>query len=119
MVINKIRRIAQPGTTIPKPKPKGIFSVKGNGIRRDQDALIYTIPNHVNPNKPYKKGINASEFEKSYKQLKNTGKLTRSWFQKNLPKCEAEGPCNFTTVGGLFILLGKAKYEGSGIYQWV
>lgn len=117
MIIERLRRIAPPGTIIPKPQPNGSFFVKGDGMRRGEYALIYTIPNHSSPLKPYQKGITVTELENSYERLINAGKLTRPWFKRNLPECDKEGPCNFTTVGGLFVLLGKARYEGRGLYQ--
>jgi len=36
------------------------------------------------------------------------------WFDQYLSKCAAEGGCNFTTIGGIFILLGEAYYAGPG-----
>jgi hypothetical protein len=60
-VIDKIRKVAPPGTVTPKPEAKEVFRVKGNGTRCGEDAIIYTIPNHSNPNHPYQKGVTASE----------------------------------------------------------
>ena len=115
MIIHLIRAVAPPGTIIPKPE-KGEFRIKGDGMRRGQDAIIYLVPNHINPKKPTPKGINASEFEAAYKQLIQTESLTCRWFKRYLPKCYKEGHCNFTTTGGLFELLGIAKYQGKGVY---
>jgi hypothetical protein len=98
-------------TIIPKPEAKGAFKIKGLGKRRKEKALIYYIPNHNNPEKPYQKGITASEFEIAYQQLLNNGELSRSWFNKNLSQCAEEGTCNFTTVGGIFELLDLAVYN--------
>ncbi len=116
MIFEHMLRIAPPGTVIPKPEAKGEFRVKGLGMRRGEKAIINTIPNHQRPERPYEKGINISEFEAACKQLMTAGALTRQWFKDNLPGCESEGSCNFTTVGGLFVLLGKAKYAERGIY---
>jgi hypothetical protein len=102
---------------IPKPRAKGKFRVERIGQRRGEKAIIYSIPNNVDPNSPYEKGITESEFKKAYDRLVQSGELTRKWFKKSLASCESEGPCNFTTVGGLFILLGKAVYYGPGIYR--
>ena len=69
MTINILENILtniKVGTVIPKPDAKKDFIVKGWGKRRKEDALIYFIPNHKNPNKPYQKGITKSEFEESY-----------------------------------------------------
>ena len=116
MIINSLLNIAAPGTIIPKPKAKKDFIVKGIGIRRNEKALIYLIPNHKNPEKPHEKGITFSEFEKAYKNLIASGEFTHEWFNKNLSKCSQEGSCNYTTIGGLFELLKISKYSGLGIY---
>jgi len=103
------------GEVIPKPNTKKPFRIKGMGHRRNEEALIYFIPSHTRPS-PYQKGITLSEFESAYSQLKISGKLTRQWFNLNLPICAKEGSCNFTTVGGIFELLKLAKYYGKGCY---
>jgi hypothetical protein len=117
MVIDRVFKIAPPGAVIPKPFATRQFHVVRMGKRRRERALIYSIPNKKRPRYPYEKGVTASEFKKAYDQLITTGQLTRSWFKKKFPACEAEGPCNFTTVGGLFILLGKAMYVTRGVYH--
>lgn len=116
MIVNKVRSFVLPGTVIPKPEAKGQFVVKGWGERRGETALIYSIPNHSNPLKPYHKGITESEFEKAYEVLVRRGEFTRQWFNDNLPACAQEGGCNFTTIGGIFQLLGVAKYAERGMY---
>jgi hypothetical protein len=103
------------GTIIPKPDPKGNFEIKGWGQRRGGEALIYTIPNHKNPAKPYEKGIALTEFRQAYDQLQRSGELSRRWFNANMPGCAKEGGCNFTTIGGIFQLMGYANYK-RGLY---
>jgi hypothetical protein len=117
MITEKILQIAKSGTRIPKPNANADFLIKGVGKRRNEDAIIYLIPNHQNPQKPYSKGITFSEFEKAYSELQSSGMFTREWFNKNLPECSKEGGCNFTTIGGIFELLNIAKYAGMGNYQ--
>ena len=117
MVFERILAVAPPGTVIPKPKAKGVFLVKGPGIRRGEKALIYLIPNHKDPQKPREKGVTVSEIEAAYRELTRSGEFTRQWIIRNLPDCYREGGCNFTTIGGLFILLGEAKYSGPGVYK--
>jgi len=119
MLEGRIKAVAPPGTIIPEPRAQGQFRVKGDGIRRNQHALIYTIPNHKNPTAPHEKGITYAELEKAYAQLRQTGMLEMKWFQKHLTACNAEGSYNFTTAGGLFELLGEAKYERLGAYRWL
>ena len=115
-LLNRILKKAPPGTVIPKPHG-GTFKVKGQGMRRGEDSVVYFIPNHREPTKPYEKGIRASELERAYDRLTKSGLLTHEWFRTHLPACEAEGSCNFTTVGGLLILLGVATYASRGAYR--
>lgn len=117
MIADRIKKSISSGVIIPKPEADGNFTVKAWGVRRGEHALIYCIPNHSNPLKPYEKGITESEFEKAFTQIQNSGELTRAWFNKNLPSCASEGGCNFTTIGGIFELLGEAVYLSRGIYQ--
>lgn len=115
-VITLIERTAMPGTVIPKPKARGDFVVKGWGRRRGERALVYTIPNHNDEKSPYEKGITESEWVVAYDQLNETGKITSEWFRSTMVACNAEGSCNFTTIGGVFELLGVASYPQRGIY---
>lgn len=117
MLESRIREVAPPGTAIPKPEAQGVFRIKGDGFRRGHRARIYTIPNNKNPKKPYEKGITWAEFERAYTELNQSGMLTTEWFKKHLKPCYDEGSCNFTTVGGLFELLGDAEYERRGVYR--
>lgn len=119
MVFRRVLRIAPAGTVIPKPAARGDYRVKGVGMRRGERALIYSVPNHKNPQKPYEKGITCGEFERAYDELVASGELTRQWFNQHLPECSAEGGCNFTTIGGLLVLLGEAVYEKQGVYRRV
>ena len=116
MIAELIRLNLKPGIVIPKPEAKGDFTFKGWGKRRNQPALIYTIPNHADAARPYEKGVTEREFEAAYNQLMRSDFLTREWFNNALPACAKEGGCNFTTIGGLFELLGLAEYSSRGRY---
>jgi hypothetical protein len=105
----------KPKDVIPKPQAKGNFIVKGWGIRRGERALIYTIPNRKDQEKPYQKGITISEWALAYDRLRSSGDFSREWFNQFMPQCAKEGGCNFTTIGGVFELLGLAHYS-RGIY---
>lgn len=96
------------GTVIPKPETND-EKVKGWGKRRKKDALIYIIP------PDHEKGVNLKEFKQAFDQLTNNGDFTRKWFKNNMLDCNKEGGCNFTTIGGIFVLLGIAKYMGEEI----
>ncbi|MCZ6803207.1 MAG: hypothetical protein O7D86_04545 [Proteobacteria bacterium] len=120
MIKQKIQDLVQnfSKSEIPKPEAKETFRIKGMGTRRGEAALIYTIPSHTR-DKPYEKGITLSEFEKAYKQLQETGSLTRSWFNETLPECAKEGSCNFTSIGGVFQMLALVNYTERGRYDAV
>ncbi|WP_297338715.1 hypothetical protein [Pseudophaeobacter sp.] len=104
------------GTLIPKPK-SGQAEIARWGIRRRSPALIYQIPNHQIPTNPHKKGVTIEEFRKAFEQLMQSGEFKRSWFEDHLPACRKEGSCNFTTIGGIFSLIGLSEYAGPGRYR--
>lgn len=115
-ILAEIERQIIPGTIIPKAKARAGFIAKEWGIRRGERALIYTIPNHNTPTKPYKKGITVSEWVQAFEHLTDAGDFRRSWFELSMPACAKEGGCNFTTIGGVFELLGYATYD-RGTYR--
>ena len=85
--------------------------------RRGERALVYSIPNRRNPSRPYAKGVNVSDWEQAYEQLMSTGSLEYSWFRSSMAECCKSGACNFTTIGGVFVLLGIAVRLGRGVYR--
>jgi len=103
---------APKGTVIPKPRTDKHI-VKGLGCRRGELAIVYTIPNQHKPTQPSEKGVTKSEIEATYAELVRSGVVTRKWFTMNLPECYAEGPCNYTSIGGLLVLIGVARYDVS------
>ncbi len=105
------------GTYIPKPQSNESSKIFGWGMRRGEKALVYEIPNHTKQEKPHKKGITITEFKLAYEVLISTGKFTRAWFQKHMPACNKEGACNYTSIGGVFELVGSAEYVDKGVYQ--
>ncbi len=115
-ILAEIETEIVPGTIIQKPQARADFIIKGWGHRRGERALIYTIPNHKTPTKPYQKGISVSEWVQAFEHLTNAGNFSRSWFERSMPACAKEGSCNFTTIGGIFEVLGHATYD-HGTYQ--
>ena len=114
----RIRKLAErKGESIPKPEVKADFTIKGMGRRRGEEAMIYRIPSHSEKSLYYEKGITLSEFKTAYYELIAKGNFTRTWFNENMKACAKEGGCNFTTIGGVFILLDLATYSERGIYQ--
>jgi hypothetical protein len=115
-IVAAIEAEVSTGTTIPKPEASEPFLVKGWGVRRKERALIYTIPNKRG-GKRYEKGVTESELRAAFTRLLEFGAFERSWFDENLAACKNEGTCNFTTIGGLFEVVGQARYEGKGTYR--
>jgi hypothetical protein len=48
---------------------------------------------------------------KAFGQIEGTGEFTRRWFKSEMRACDNVGGCNFTTIGGIFQLLGIAEYQ--------
>lgn len=106
------------GTVIPKPESENDFTIKGVGMRRGEEALVYRIPtnNPIKYPRGHEKGVTFTEFYEAYSVLQETSSFTREWFDENLPECAKEGGCNFTTIGGIFQLLGIASYSEPATY---
>ena len=117
MLLDRIRKEIAPATEIPKPAARAPFRVKGEGMRRGERAIIYTIPSHAATSRRHEKGITGSELELAYAELVRSGSFTRDWFNEHLQACAKEGACNFTTIGGLLQLLGEAEYVERGTYR--
>ena len=77
MIAELIRLNIESGIATPKPEAKGLFIVKGWGTRRSHPALIYRIPNHTDPSRPYEKGVTEQDFQSSYNELMRSGFFTR------------------------------------------
>lgn len=110
-IVQEIMAKVAVNTVIPKPEARADFLVKGWGKRRNEPALVYKIPNHKNPNKPHEKGITVSEWRQAYQQICDGEDFDRQWFNENMSNCASEGGCNFTTIGGIFQLLGLVDYQ--------
>ncbi len=115
-VMAAIKMLAN-GTFIPKPQSDQSSRIFGWGKRRGEQALVYAMPNHSNPTKPHKKGITITEFKRAFEVLHSTGEFTRAWFRNHMPACNKEGACNFTTIGGIFELVGVAVHVDRGVYR--
>lgn len=118
-IIDRLKAEIAAGCCIPKPETEEEYRVKGWGTRRGERVLVNFIPNRKDKSKPYQKGVNESEWRRAYGHLESTGELRRSWFREALPACHGEGSCNFTTIGGVFVMLGLAVRDGRGTYRKV
>jgi hypothetical protein len=119
MLISRIKAVATPGTRIPKPESDQIYEVRGWTTSRGEEALVYQIPKKPGTKRASQKRIPVSAFQKSFVVLTESGTLTRRWFQTVFPVLDDDGTCNFTTIGGIFELLGEARYLERGVYAKV
>ena len=117
MVIERIKAKCPPGTVIPKPQSADKYVIKGWGKSRGEDAIVYQLPMKPYSKKASTKRIPVSAFMRTFDKLTNNGEISRTWFRKEFPDLDKDGSCNFTTIGGIFILLGEAVYMGEGFYE--
>lgn len=76
-IIARIEYTVTPGVVIYTTRKGGNYMMKGWGTRRDECALIYTIPNNKEPSEPYEKGITVSEWRQACAQLVSARVFTR------------------------------------------
>lgn len=110
---NELKQLVQKNSIIPKPHTNNPFRVLRIGRRRNQTAIIYSIPCHTGKKSHYEKGVTYSDFAKVLQGLEKNGFVTLSWFAENLPDCVKEGSCNYTSLCGMLELLGYCKYSPS------
>ena len=111
-IIEYVKAIPK-GTQIPKPESDEIYTVVGLGKSRGEPALVYQIPGKSKSTKR----VPLSAFKWADEQLVTTGKLVHSDFTDAFPKVDNDGGCNFTTLGGVFVLMGDAFYETRSVYR--
>ncbi|MCX6629118.1 MAG: hypothetical protein NTW28_15985 [Candidatus Solibacter sp.] len=85
------------GTPIPKVDSTREYKIKQWSYRDGEERLSYTVAN---------KSIPVSWIRGCFEELRST----RFYHGKDL------GGCNFTTIGGLFVLIGIAERAGAGFY---
>ena len=96
------------GINIPKPenRPCIIICIQENN---ENCFLKYSTGNSG-------KIVSKAEFRGAYKVLE-TCCFTKKWYTENFHKQSKNKSCNYTTIGGIFILLGIAEYIPKGKYR--
>lgn len=117
MLLDRIMAEIPVDTVIPKPAAKGKFTLKGEGTAGEERAIYYSIPSREKGKQSGQKFITEKQLEEAYGQLLAAGELTRQWWNENIRHSETEGGCNFTTVGGLLVLLKEAERIKRGTYR--
>jgi len=95
------------GTIIRRPR----VNARVMEVNNAQRTIIYE---NVPPT--YQKTITAGELLGARNILIQDGQFTLQWYKTNFPREAGNKPCNFTTIGGLFVLLRLARYERPGVY---
>jgi len=117
MIIDQLMKVLPIGARIPKPKKDSDYRVHRWGLDNlGKSKLVYSFPSNASPIESHKKTIKEDEIIKSHERLETTGKLTTAWYSGKFPEIYSHSPCNFTTIGGLFVKLGIARYEKAGLY---
>ena len=98
-------------TNIPKPKghPCVILYIHEDN---ENNFLKYSTGNSG-------KIVSKAEFREAYQRLLDNHNFTKLWYIDNFPIKAKNSGCNYTTIGGIFILLGIANHIRNGRYQLV
>ena len=100
-------------TVIPKPHTNTrILKIAVTNINgEDKDGFSYSVGISE------EKAVPFDTLYAAYQRLIGTGILLRAWYNETFPKEAANRPCNFTTIGGVFVVLGFAEHMGNGVYR--
>lgn len=106
------------GTKIPKPDANPYIVnhwglSQSGGFVRKHKAMFYKM-SKCNTKL---KSIPLPVFAWACKALVDTGQLSRPEYERKFELLNSSAPCTYTTLGGVFVLLGEAVYEGNGIYR--
>lgn len=103
-------KLCKSRTPVPKPKGQTILSMSDKiGNARFQ----YTL------GQGRKKSISFTTLFRCYEKLTVDGEYTRLWFETEFENESKSSPCNFTTIGGIFVKMKIAKYCGNGVYTLI
>lgn len=97
-------------TRIPKPEG-GFVTIVKIGETKIAGISYEAFQYEMNDKESYRKYISFISFFESYNKLETTGSFNREWY-KNQFSDEYKGrPCNVTTIGGIFMVMGIAEYR--------
>lgn len=105
---NYVLKLCKNKTPVPKPNGETILTMSD---KIGQDRFQYTL------GEDRKKSIPFATLFGCYEKLTTDGELKRQWFATEFKAEHSSSPCNFTTIGGIFVKMGIAEYFGNGIYR--
>lgn len=105
-----VLKLCKSKTPIPKPKGETILSMS-DAIGQTQFQYMF--------GQERKKSVTFATLFRCYKKLTADGEFTRRWFSTEFKAEHASSPCNFTTIGGIFVKMKIAEYCGNGLYALV
>lgn len=115
-ILHDIIQLVNENARVPKPKSSEVYTLKRIGISRGKKAVVYEIPKKIKSKQFSEKRIPLDVFEAAVHQIKTKGILSKTWFKQTYPDIDADGSCNFTTLGGVLELLKIVIYKQPGYY---
>ncbi|MBO6218595.1 MAG: hypothetical protein J6N81_03350 [Treponema sp.] len=85
-------------------KPKSTCQLLGMLSKNGEAALAYNLPSTI-------KKVTITEFYEAYKELNSSLSINHTWYTQTFPVYDSSSPCNFTTIGAVFVRLEFAEYK--------
>lgn len=110
MTEEKMIELIQPICKCVIEKPRSKSQLLGMSEKKGEPALEYQLPSTT-------KKVTITEFLVAYEELKKNSFIDHSWYTKVFPNIYGNSPCNFTTIGAVFVKLGFAEYRKSKYWE--
>lgn len=104
MTDEKMIELIQPICKCVIEKPRSKSQLLGMSEKKGEPALEYQLPSTT-------KKVTIVEFLVAYEELKRNSFINHSWYKKRFSNIDGNSPCNFTTIGAVFVKLGFAEYH--------
>ena len=104
-LLNKIHTISH--EIINKPRSK--CKLLGISQKKGEEALEYQLPSTT-------KKVMMTEFYEAYKEINKNLFIRHNWYTNQFPNIDKNSPCNFTTIGAVFVRLDIAEYRNKKYY---
>jgi hypothetical protein len=86
--------------------------------RKNNECVVYTVPNNVNPENLNIKAIERAEFDLLWSNLNRNGSIRTSDFRLLTPELVKEGTCSFSAFFGMINKIYPDDFgKGHGIIR--